>query len=184
MDLLVQYGVNLTQTQWIIGTVMMQLRNWSSATHQLTICLTPGSLLSPIFYNVYTKGLAVLNQNGLSRVITLADDGLIIYKTTRDTHEAAEAVQQLENVSQWCQDTGSLISPSKAQTLWCTPDNRASGKTMPAVTVDGAAVQRNKSFEKPLGPLRQNADLQTTCGNNTEVQERPVSPEGYGSKGH
>ena len=100
-----------------------------------------GSPLSPVLYNVYTKGLADLNQNGLSRVLTLADDGLI-YKTTRDTQEAAQAVQQqLENVSQWCQDTGSLINPSKAQTLWCTLDNKAAGKVMPAVTFDGAVVE-------------------------------------------
>ena len=60
--------------------------------------LPQGSPLSPFLYNVYTKGLADLNQNGLSRVLTLADDGLI-YKTTRDTQEAAELVhQQLEPI--------------------------------------------------------------------------------------
>ena len=59
--------------------------------------LLQGSPLSPVLYNVYTKGLADLNQNGLSRVLTLADYGLI-YKTTRDTPEVVEAVQQqLEN---------------------------------------------------------------------------------------
>ena len=63
------------------------------------------SPLSPVLYNVYTKGMSDLNQNGLSWVLTLADDGLI-YKTTRDTEEAAETVQQqLKKVSQWCQDT-------------------------------------------------------------------------------
>ena len=41
MGLLVQYGVILTLTRWIAGaplerTVVMQLGNWSSATHQLT----------------------------------------------------------------------------------------------------------------------------------------------------
>ena len=69
-------------TRWIAGallerTVVMQLGNGSSATHQLTMSLLKGSPLSPIHYSVYTKGLAVLNQNGLSRVLTLADDGLI-----------------------------------------------------------------------------------------------------------
>ena len=87
MDLLVQDGVSLTLTRWIAGallerTVVMQLGNWSSATHQLTMGLPQGSPLSPVLYNVYTKGLADLNQNGLSRVLTLADDGLI-YKTTK-----------------------------------------------------------------------------------------------------
>ena len=44
MDLLVQYGVNLTLTRWVAGallerTVVMQLGNWSSAPHQLTMGL-------------------------------------------------------------------------------------------------------------------------------------------------
>ena len=38
-------------------------------------------------------------------------------------------------------DTGSLINLDMAQTLQCTLDNRAAGKMMPAVTVDGAAVE-------------------------------------------
>ena len=54
---------------------------------------------------VYTKGLADLNSNGLSRVLTLADDGLI-YKTASDISTAVTAVQeQLEKVSHWCQET-------------------------------------------------------------------------------
>ena len=31
-------------------------------------------------------------------------------------------------VFRWCQDTGSLINPSKAQTSWCILDNRAVGE--------------------------------------------------------
>ena len=42
MDLLMQYGVSLILTQWIAGvllerTVVMQLENWNSAPHQLTM---------------------------------------------------------------------------------------------------------------------------------------------------
>ena len=51
-------------------------------------------------------------------------------------------MQQLDSVSQWCHDTGSLISPDKAQTLWCTLGNRAAGKPMPAVTLDRAVAER------------------------------------------
>ena len=99
-----------TALLWLFS---QQLGNWSSATHQLTMVLPQGSPLLSVLYKVYTKGLADRNQTGLSRVLTLADDGLI-YKTTRDIQEAAEVVQQqLENVSQWCQDSGSLINPSK-----------------------------------------------------------------------
>ena len=44
MDLLIQYRVGLTLTRWIAGallerTVVMQLGNWSSAPHQLTMGL-------------------------------------------------------------------------------------------------------------------------------------------------
>ena len=54
----------------------------------------------------YTTGLADLNQNGPSMVLTLADDGMI-YKTSRDSQEAAKAVQQQldsESVCQRCYD--------------------------------------------------------------------------------
>ena len=91
-----------------------------------------------------TKGPADLNQNGPSKILTLADGGLR-YKTSKDSQEAAEAVQQQldsVSVSTWCHDTGSLISPDKAQTLWCTLDNRAAGKPVPAVTFDGAVAER------------------------------------------
>ena len=75
MDLLMQYGVSLTLTQWIAGallerTVVMQLGNWSSAPHQLTTGPSQGSPLSPVLFNVYTKGLADLNQNGSSKSLT------------------------------------------------------------------------------------------------------------------
>ena len=90
IDLLVKHGVSLTLTLWIAGallerTVIMQLENWSSAPHQLTKGLPQGSLLSPVLYNVYTKGLADLNQNRPRKVLTLAGDG------SRYTQEAAKA---------------------------------------------------------------------------------------------
>ena len=59
--------------------------------------LIQGLPLSPVLYDVYTKGLADLRQNGPSKVFTLADGRL---KTSRDTQEAAEIVQQkLDNLS-------------------------------------------------------------------------------------
>ena len=85
MDLLIQYGVSLTLTRWVVGallesTVVTQLGNRSSAPHQFTMGLPQGSLILPVLFNIYTKGLADLNQNGPSKILTMADDGLI-YKT-------------------------------------------------------------------------------------------------------
>ena len=34
-----------------------------------------------------------------------------------------------------------VFNPDKAQTLWCTLDNRTASKPMPAVTFDGAVVE-------------------------------------------
>ena len=47
--------------------------------------------LSPVLYNVYTKGLEDPNSYGLSRVITLANEGLI-YKTASDISTAVTAI--------------------------------------------------------------------------------------------
>ena len=80
-----------------------------------------------------------------SRVITLADDG-IIYKTASDTHTAVVAVrEQLEKVSQCCPETESDINPSKAQALWCTLNNKAAGQAMPAVSFNGEVIERGNS---------------------------------------
>ena len=48
---------------------------------------------APVLYNVYTNGQVDLNSYGLSRVLTLADDGLI-YKTASDISTAVTAVQE------------------------------------------------------------------------------------------
>ena len=95
----------------------MRLVNWMSAPQQLTLGLPHVTHLPPVLYNVCTKGLADLHSNGLSRVLTLGDDGRI-YKTASDSHTAVTAVQkQVIKASQWCQETESEINPSKTQAL-------------------------------------------------------------------
>ena len=98
----------------------MRLGNWIYPPQQLTMGLHKAPP-SPVLYNVYIKGLVALN----SRMLTLADDGLI-YKTASDIHTAVTAAQeQLEKVSHWWQETEFEINPSKAQALWCTLNNKA-----------------------------------------------------------
>ena len=63
MDLLMQYGDSLTLTRWIAGallkrTVVMQIGNWSSALHRLTMGPPQGSPLS--------RSIADLNQDSHS----------------------------------------------------------------------------------------------------------------------
>ena len=77
LDLLMQYGISLTLTRWVAGALMER-----TMAAQLTMGIPQGSSLSPVFCNVYTKSLADLNQNGLSKILILADDGLI-YKNIK-----------------------------------------------------------------------------------------------------
>ena len=124
----------------------MRLGNRISTPQQLTMGLPQGSPLSPVLYNVYRKGLANLNSNDLSRVVTLADDRLI-YKTANGIHTAVTTVQeQLEKVSHWCQETESEIYPSKAQALWCTLNNKAIEQAMSAASFNGEVIERTNSF--------------------------------------
>ena len=84
--------------------------------------------LSPVLYSFYTRGLADLNSNGLKRVRTLADDGLI-YKPASDTHTAVTAVQeQLGKTSVTMVPRDKVRNQSKQganPVTWCTLNNKA-----------------------------------------------------------
>ena len=145
--------------------VALQLGNWISMPPKLTMGFPQGSLLSPVLYNVYTKGLADLNSNGLSWAHTLTDDGLN-YKTASEINTAVTAVQeQLENMSHRCQETQSEISPSKAQALWCTLNNKAVGQAMPAVSFNGVFSLRYLKihFNRMLKYLMQVRSTELRC---------------------
>ena len=84
-----------------------------------------------------TKGLADLNQNGPSKILTLADGGLR-YKTSKDSQEAAEAVQQqLDTSNVMTPDLSSIQTRHKHCGAHLTTEQQA----MPAVTFDGAVVE-------------------------------------------
>ena len=55
---------------------------------------------------------------------------------------------------------------------------------MPAVTADGAVVERTNHLRYLGVHFDRMMTHRQQVNNSTEVQERPVSPEGYGSKGH
>ena len=102
---------------------------------------TSTRLLSPVLYTMYTKGLADLNSNGLSRLLTFVDDGLT-YKTASDINTVVTAIQeQLGKVSHWCQETESEINPIKVQALSRTLNNKAVGQETPAISFNGANQQ-------------------------------------------
>ena len=108
--------------------------------------LPQGSALSHVLYNVCTKGPADLTDNGLSRVLTLVDVGLI-YKIANDTYTAITAVQeQSGKVLQWCQETRTEINSSKAQALWCTLRNKVVGQAMPAISFNREVIKRKNSL--------------------------------------
>ena len=72
-----------------------------------------GSQMLPVLFNVYTKRLADLNQTGPSKILTLADDGLI-YIISKDCQEAAEAVsQQLDTSNVMTPDLSSIQTRHK-----------------------------------------------------------------------
>ena len=164
MEPLVQCGVSLTLPRWLAAAlqerkVAIRLGNQISMPQQLTMGLPQGSPPSPlpppppppspVLYNIHTKGLAHLNSNGLSRMLTHADDG-IIYKTASDIHTAVTAVQeQLEKASPWCQETESEINPSKTEALCCTLKNKAIGQMMLAVSFNLEVIEHTNRLRYP-----------------------------------
>ena len=187
MELLVQYGVSLTLTRWFAAAlqerkVAMRLGNWISTPQQLAMGLSQGSPLSPVLYNVYTKGLADLNSNGLSRVFTLADDG-VIYKTASDISTAVTAVQdQLEKVSHWCQETRVRNQPKQGARPVVHPQQQSSRTSNASSLLQWRSHRTHEQSQIPRDPLRQNAYVQDAGRiNKTQVQERTV--QALASKG-
>ena len=189
MELLVQYGVSLTLTRWLAATlqerkVAMRLGHWISTPQKLTMGLPQGSPLSPVLYNVYTKGLADMNSNGLSRVLTLANDGLIC-KTASDISTAVTAVQeQLEKVSNWCKERV-RNQPKQGANPVVHPHQQSSRTSNASSLLQWRSHRTHGQFQIPWDPLRQNADVQDAGRiNKTHVQERTIHVQSHGFKRH
>ena len=57
--------------------VVLRLGSWASQACMMTPGLPHGSALSPVFFNVYTVGIASNQLEGPGRKLSFADDGLV-----------------------------------------------------------------------------------------------------------
>ena len=146
--------------------------------------LPQGSLLSPVLYNVYTKGLADLNSNGLSRVLTLADDGLI-YKIP-----VTSAQQSLLSRSSWkrCHIGAKRQSPNQPEqgaSPVVHPQQQSSRTSNTSSLLQWRSHRTHEQSQIPRDPLRQNTYVQDAGRiNKTQVQERTVRVKSHGFKRH
>ena len=53
----------------------------------------------------------------------------------------------LREVADWCCETGSVVNPPKASTMWCSLDNKIVNKTVPDVSLGGEVVERVSKFK-------------------------------------
>ena len=108
-------------------------------------------------------------------MLTLVDD-MFIYRAASDIHTAVTAVQeQLDKVSHWCQEKESEISPSKVQALWCTLNNKAVGRAMPAISVTGEDIERTNSLRYHVIPFDRMLmyKTQVEAKNSSARKDRP-----------
>ena len=135
----------------------------------------PPPALSPVSYNSYTKGLADLNNNGISRMLTLADAGLI-YKTTSDTHITVAAVQEQLEKRVTIVSRDKVRNQSKQRAKPVVHTQQQSGMT--SNTCSLLQWRSHRTYKQsliPRDPLRQNDDVQEAGRiNKTQMQARPA----------
>ena len=91
-----------------------------------------------------------LNGNGLRRVLTLADDGLI-FKTASNTHTAVTTVQEpLEIASQF--KPGAIPVGH--------PHQQSSGTSNASSLLRWRSCKTHEQSQIPWDPIRKNADVQ------------------------
>ena len=140
----------------------VQFGNWSSAPQQHTMGLPQGSLLSLVHCNVCilrSTWPSRSEQNRLSKVLTLADDGFI-YKTLRGQ---PNSMQQLDNIFQWCQW---ISHQSKQGTHTVVHSWQQSSRQSDDSSHVWWTYSQMDKCEIPWDSLQQNADPRT-CENDT-----------------
>ena len=151
IDILVSYEVNPFTIKWIAAalmerTVALRLGDWVSTTIKITPGLPQGSALSPVLYNVYTSKLADM-QIPRGRILTFADDVLVYTHGSGRQGLANKMNHKLEEISAWCKETGSVVNPAKATTMWCSLDNHIVNKDMPQIALGNDAIERVNKFK-------------------------------------
>ena len=101
--------------------------------------------LSPVLYNVYTKGLADPNSNGLSRLLSLRTTGLSTKQPVTSTQQSPPSWSSWKRCHIGAKRQ-SEINPNKAQDLRCTLNNKAIGQAMSVVSFNGEVLERTNSL--------------------------------------
>ena len=165
------------------ATWKLDLRRQTTDNGTTTRLPPPLPHLTPVLYKVYTKGLADLNSNALSRVLTLAEDRLI-YKTASGTHTSVTAVQeQLEkNVTMAPRDR--VRNQCKQ---WANPvvhlQQQSSRTGNASALLQLRSHRMHELSQTPRDPLRQSAAVHDAGQfNKTQVQERTARAESHRCK--
>ena len=169
LEFLVQYGINLTFTRWLgqhsrrenlpcdlkIGSPCPN--NWQWDFHNPPPPL-PSPVPSPLQY--LQNGTGDLKSNGLSQVLTLADDGLT-YKTASDTYTEVTAVQeQLEKKSVTMVLGDRVRNQSKHSASTVMHPHQQSNRTINASSLlQWRSHITQEQSQIPAVPLWHNADL-------------------------
>ena len=121
----------------ICRKVALRCGSWTSEIRTIVPGLPQGSPLSPVLFNVYTLRIAQLQTSSNCRVLTYADDILLLYNRGRNRTDIADSVQSgLYQLSIWCRTYNAVINPSKAKVVWYSLNNNLVIAGAPSVAAD------------------------------------------------
>ena len=101
---------------------------------------------------MYTVGITSNQLEGPGRTLSFADD-VLAYRHGRERQDIADSTQEeLNRISNWCQEYNGSIHPDKAAALWCSLNNHAVKANMPPVYIEGKKIQKvnTKTWESLL----------------------------------